>query len=166
MFFTKLTNFPGCPTTPVRGSQRAENGSRIAASVEEALASLTTEMVSLKILAYLNVAPRENNCSKFSSCVLFGSRTFFGKWLYRLFFAPCVNLVFLICVLVCQIAGVVLWRRRAQLMKRTREFRISSLFGYFGYGNAICYNEKLSALGQFRIYPCNHHKVLTAKETV
>ncbi|XP_016841786.1 phosphatidylinositol 4-phosphate 5-kinase type-1 alpha isoform X11 [Nasonia vitripennis] len=34
----------GCPTTPVRGSQRAENGSRIAASVEEALASLTTEM--------------------------------------------------------------------------------------------------------------------------
>ncbi|XP_032456487.1 phosphatidylinositol 4-phosphate 5-kinase type-1 alpha isoform X13 [Nasonia vitripennis] len=37
----------GCPTTPVRGSQRAENGSRIAASVEEALASLTTEMTHL-----------------------------------------------------------------------------------------------------------------------
>ncbi|XP_032456488.1 phosphatidylinositol 4-phosphate 5-kinase type-1 alpha isoform X14 [Nasonia vitripennis] len=38
----------GCPTTPVRGSQRAENGSRIAASVEEALASLTTEMEILQ----------------------------------------------------------------------------------------------------------------------
>ncbi|XP_035729928.1 phosphatidylinositol 4-phosphate 5-kinase type-1 alpha-like isoform X8 [Vespa mandarinia] len=34
----------GCPTTPIRGSQRSEDGGRIAATVEEALASLTTEM--------------------------------------------------------------------------------------------------------------------------
>ena len=38
--------FAGCPTTPVRGSQQTENGSGIAATVEEAIASLTTEMVS------------------------------------------------------------------------------------------------------------------------
>ncbi|XP_046144509.1 phosphatidylinositol 4-phosphate 5-kinase type-1 alpha-like isoform X10 [Osmia bicornis bicornis] len=34
----------GCPTTPIRGSQRHDDGGRIAATVEEALASLTTEM--------------------------------------------------------------------------------------------------------------------------
>ncbi|XP_076658701.1 phosphatidylinositol 4-phosphate 5-kinase 59B isoform X4 [Halictus rubicundus] len=34
----------GCPTTPIRGSQRQEDGGKIAATVEEALASLTTEM--------------------------------------------------------------------------------------------------------------------------
>ncbi|CAL7946172.1 unnamed protein product [Xylocopa violacea] len=34
----------GCPTTPIRGSQRQEDGGRVAATVEEALASLTTEM--------------------------------------------------------------------------------------------------------------------------
>ncbi|XP_015182279.1 PREDICTED: phosphatidylinositol 4-phosphate 5-kinase type-1 beta isoform X3 [Polistes dominula] len=34
----------GCPTTPIRGSHRSEDGGRIAATVEEALASLTTEM--------------------------------------------------------------------------------------------------------------------------
>ncbi|XP_067211261.1 phosphatidylinositol 4-phosphate 5-kinase type-1 alpha isoform X9 [Linepithema humile] len=34
----------GCPTTPVKGSQRQDDGGRIAATVEEALASLTTEM--------------------------------------------------------------------------------------------------------------------------
>ncbi|XP_076245921.1 phosphatidylinositol 4-phosphate 5-kinase 59B isoform X13 [Calliopsis andreniformis] len=34
----------GCPTTPIRGSQRQDDGGRIAATVEEALASLTTEM--------------------------------------------------------------------------------------------------------------------------
>lgn len=37
----------GCPTTPIRGSQRQEDGGRIAATVEEALASLTTEMTHL-----------------------------------------------------------------------------------------------------------------------
>ncbi|KAK2580656.1 hypothetical protein KPH14_007761 [Odynerus spinipes] len=37
----------GCPTTPIRGSQRSEDGGRIAATVEEALASLTTEMTHL-----------------------------------------------------------------------------------------------------------------------
>ncbi|XP_043259244.1 phosphatidylinositol 4-phosphate 5-kinase type-1 alpha isoform X11 [Colletes gigas] len=34
----------GCPTTPIRGSQRQDDGGRTAATVEEALASLTTEM--------------------------------------------------------------------------------------------------------------------------
>ncbi|XP_011632219.1 phosphatidylinositol 4-phosphate 5-kinase type-1 gamma isoform X3 [Pogonomyrmex barbatus] len=34
----------GCPTTPIKGNQRQDNGGRIAATVEEALASLTTEM--------------------------------------------------------------------------------------------------------------------------
>ncbi|XP_053993926.1 phosphatidylinositol 4-phosphate 5-kinase type-1 alpha-like isoform X12 [Hylaeus volcanicus] len=34
----------GCPTTPIRGSQRHDDGGRTAATVEEALASLTTEM--------------------------------------------------------------------------------------------------------------------------
>lgn len=34
----------GCPTTPIRGNQRQDNGGSIAATVEEALASLTTEM--------------------------------------------------------------------------------------------------------------------------
>ncbi|XP_017890771.1 phosphatidylinositol 4-phosphate 5-kinase type-1 alpha isoform X15 [Ceratina calcarata] len=34
----------GCPTTPIRGNQRHDNGGSIAATVEEALASLTTEM--------------------------------------------------------------------------------------------------------------------------
>ncbi|XP_012269986.1 phosphatidylinositol 4-phosphate 5-kinase type-1 alpha isoform X10 [Orussus abietinus] len=34
----------GCPTTPIRSGQREDEGSRIAATVEEALASLTTEM--------------------------------------------------------------------------------------------------------------------------
>ncbi|XP_060821921.1 phosphatidylinositol 4-phosphate 5-kinase type-1 alpha-like isoform X15 [Bombus pascuorum] len=34
----------GCPTTPIRGSQRHDDGGRIVATVEEALASLTTEM--------------------------------------------------------------------------------------------------------------------------
>ncbi|XP_071861714.1 phosphatidylinositol 4-phosphate 5-kinase 59B isoform X13 [Bombus fervidus] len=34
----------GCPTTPIRGNQRHDDGGRIAATVEEALASLTTEM--------------------------------------------------------------------------------------------------------------------------
>ncbi|KZC10869.1 PREDICTED: phosphatidylinositol 4-phosphate 5-kinase type-1 gamma-like [Dufourea novaeangliae] len=34
----------GCPTTPIRGSQRHDDGGKIAATVEEALASLTTEM--------------------------------------------------------------------------------------------------------------------------
>ncbi|XP_012238733.1 phosphatidylinositol 4-phosphate 5-kinase type-1 alpha isoform X11 [Bombus impatiens] len=37
----------GCPTTPIRGSQRHDDGGRIAATVEEALASLTTEMTHL-----------------------------------------------------------------------------------------------------------------------
>ncbi|XP_043503773.1 phosphatidylinositol 4-phosphate 5-kinase type-1 beta-like isoform X8 [Polistes fuscatus] len=37
----------GCPTTPIRGSHRSEDGGRIAATVEEALASLTTEMTHL-----------------------------------------------------------------------------------------------------------------------
>ncbi|KYN29519.1 hypothetical protein ALC57_01069, partial [Trachymyrmex cornetzi] len=36
----------GCPTTPIKGNQRQDDGGRIAATVEEALASLTTEMVS------------------------------------------------------------------------------------------------------------------------
>ncbi|KAK1127478.1 hypothetical protein K0M31_004014 [Melipona bicolor] len=36
----------GCPTTPIRGSQRQDDGGRIITTVEEALASLTTEMVS------------------------------------------------------------------------------------------------------------------------
>ncbi|EFN84793.1 Phosphatidylinositol-4-phosphate 5-kinase type-1 alpha [Harpegnathos saltator] len=35
----------GCPTTPIKGNQRQDDGGRIAATVEEALASLTTEMV-------------------------------------------------------------------------------------------------------------------------
>ncbi|XP_012525827.2 phosphatidylinositol 4-phosphate 5-kinase type-1 alpha isoform X12 [Monomorium pharaonis] len=34
----------GCPTTPIKGNQRQADGGRIAATVEEALASLTTEM--------------------------------------------------------------------------------------------------------------------------
>ncbi|XP_012060462.1 PREDICTED: phosphatidylinositol 4-phosphate 5-kinase type-1 alpha [Atta cephalotes] len=34
----------GCPTTPIKGNQRQDDGGRIAATVEEALASLTTEM--------------------------------------------------------------------------------------------------------------------------
>ncbi|XP_076178268.1 phosphatidylinositol 4-phosphate 5-kinase 59B isoform X14 [Ptiloglossa arizonensis] len=34
----------GCPTTPIRGSQRQDDGGRTTATVEEALASLTTEM--------------------------------------------------------------------------------------------------------------------------
>ncbi|XP_043511085.1 phosphatidylinositol 4-phosphate 5-kinase type-1 gamma isoform X8 [Frieseomelitta varia] len=34
----------GCPTTPIRGSQRQDDGGRIVTTVEEALASLTTEM--------------------------------------------------------------------------------------------------------------------------
>ncbi|XP_020286572.1 phosphatidylinositol 4-phosphate 5-kinase type-1 alpha-like isoform X4 [Pseudomyrmex gracilis] len=34
----------GCPTTPIKGAQRQDDGGRIAATVEEALASLTTEM--------------------------------------------------------------------------------------------------------------------------
>ncbi|XP_015610213.1 phosphatidylinositol 4-phosphate 5-kinase type-1 alpha isoform X10 [Cephus cinctus] len=34
----------GCPTTPIRSGKRGEDGGRIAATVEEALASLTTEM--------------------------------------------------------------------------------------------------------------------------
>ncbi|XP_076391329.1 phosphatidylinositol 4-phosphate 5-kinase 59B isoform X15 [Megachile rotundata] len=38
----------GCPTTPIRGSQRQDDGGRIAATVEEALASLTTEMEILQ----------------------------------------------------------------------------------------------------------------------
>ncbi|XP_012269979.1 phosphatidylinositol 4-phosphate 5-kinase type-1 alpha isoform X3 [Orussus abietinus] len=38
----------GCPTTPIRSGQREDEGSRIAATVEEALASLTTEMESLR----------------------------------------------------------------------------------------------------------------------
>ncbi|XP_043503772.1 phosphatidylinositol 4-phosphate 5-kinase type-1 beta-like isoform X7 [Polistes fuscatus] len=38
----------GCPTTPIRGSHRSEDGGRIAATVEEALASLTTEMEILQ----------------------------------------------------------------------------------------------------------------------
>ncbi|XP_076669572.1 phosphatidylinositol 4-phosphate 5-kinase 59B isoform X11 [Andrena cerasifolii] len=37
----------GCPTTPIRGSQRQDDGGRVAATVEEALASLTTEMSCL-----------------------------------------------------------------------------------------------------------------------
>lgn len=38
-------NFTGFPTTPERRNQQTENGNRT--SVEEALASLTSEMVSL-----------------------------------------------------------------------------------------------------------------------
>ncbi|XP_017761169.1 PREDICTED: mucin-5AC-like isoform X2 [Eufriesea mexicana] len=38
----------GCPTTPIRGSHRQDDGGRIAATVEEALASLTTEMEILQ----------------------------------------------------------------------------------------------------------------------
>ncbi|KAG7201623.1 hypothetical protein KM043_004362 [Ampulex compressa] len=38
----------GCPTTPIRGSHRQDDGGRIAATVEEALASLTTEMRQTK----------------------------------------------------------------------------------------------------------------------
>ncbi|KAM0725785.1 Phosphatidylinositol 4-phosphate 5-kinase type-1 sktl [Formica fusca] len=34
----------GCPTTPIKGNQRQDDSGRIAATVEEALASLTTEM--------------------------------------------------------------------------------------------------------------------------
>ncbi|KAG5327298.1 PI51A kinase, partial [Pseudoatta argentina] len=34
----------GCPTTPIKGNQRQDDGGRTAATVEEALASLTTEM--------------------------------------------------------------------------------------------------------------------------
>ncbi|XP_034946770.1 phosphatidylinositol 4-phosphate 5-kinase type-1 alpha isoform X2 [Chelonus insularis] len=37
----------GCPTTPTKGSDKKENSNRIAATVEEALASLTTEMTHL-----------------------------------------------------------------------------------------------------------------------
>ncbi|KYN31003.1 Phosphatidylinositol-4-phosphate 5-kinase type-1 alpha [Trachymyrmex septentrionalis] len=37
----------GCPTTPIKGNQRQDDGGRIAATVEEALASLTTEMTHL-----------------------------------------------------------------------------------------------------------------------
>ncbi|XP_020286577.1 phosphatidylinositol 4-phosphate 5-kinase type-1 alpha-like isoform X8 [Pseudomyrmex gracilis] len=37
----------GCPTTPIKGAQRQDDGGRIAATVEEALASLTTEMTHL-----------------------------------------------------------------------------------------------------------------------
>ncbi|XP_043283770.1 phosphatidylinositol 4-phosphate 5-kinase type-1 alpha-like isoform X16 [Venturia canescens] len=36
----------GCPSTPIRGNERNEGGGKIAATVEEALASLTTEMIS------------------------------------------------------------------------------------------------------------------------
>uniref|UniRef100_A0A0C9RPZ2 Pip5k1a_1 protein n=1 Tax=Fopius arisanus TaxID=64838 RepID=A0A0C9RPZ2_9HYME len=36
----------GCPTTPTKGNHRNDVGGRVAATVEEALASLTTEMVS------------------------------------------------------------------------------------------------------------------------
>lgn len=36
----------GCPSTPVRGWKKTEDGGRLVATVEEALASLTTEMVS------------------------------------------------------------------------------------------------------------------------
>ncbi|XP_033209414.1 phosphatidylinositol 4-phosphate 5-kinase type-1 alpha-like isoform X8 [Belonocnema kinseyi] len=40
----------GCPTTPIRGSQRSGNNSgRVTATMEEALASLTTEMSSVDI---------------------------------------------------------------------------------------------------------------------
>ncbi|KAH0955692.1 hypothetical protein HN011_001945 [Eciton burchellii] len=35
----------GCPTTPIKGSQRQDDGGRMAVTVEEALASLTTEML-------------------------------------------------------------------------------------------------------------------------
>lgn len=35
----------GCPTTPIKNNQHSDCG-KIAATVEEALASLTTEMVS------------------------------------------------------------------------------------------------------------------------
>ncbi|XP_072753042.1 phosphatidylinositol 4-phosphate 5-kinase type-1 sktl isoform X3 [Anoplolepis gracilipes] len=38
----------GCPTTPIKGNQRQDDGGRIAATVEEALASLTTEMEILQ----------------------------------------------------------------------------------------------------------------------
>ncbi|XP_020286575.1 phosphatidylinositol 4-phosphate 5-kinase type-1 alpha-like isoform X7 [Pseudomyrmex gracilis] len=38
----------GCPTTPIKGAQRQDDGGRIAATVEEALASLTTEMEILQ----------------------------------------------------------------------------------------------------------------------
>ncbi|XP_034946774.1 phosphatidylinositol 4-phosphate 5-kinase type-1 alpha isoform X6 [Chelonus insularis] len=38
----------GCPTTPTKGSDKKENSNRIAATVEEALASLTTEMEILQ----------------------------------------------------------------------------------------------------------------------
>ncbi|KAK1127477.1 hypothetical protein K0M31_004014 [Melipona bicolor] len=38
----------GCPTTPIRGSQRQDDGGRIITTVEEALASLTTEMEILQ----------------------------------------------------------------------------------------------------------------------
>ncbi|KAK9296066.1 hypothetical protein QLX08_009805 [Tetragonisca angustula] len=38
----------GCPTTPIRGSQRQDDGGRIVTTVEEALASLTTEMEILQ----------------------------------------------------------------------------------------------------------------------
>ncbi|XP_014468179.1 PREDICTED: phosphatidylinositol 4-phosphate 5-kinase type-1 alpha-like isoform X10 [Dinoponera quadriceps] len=37
----------GCPTTPIKGNQRQDDGGRIAATVEEALASLTTEMADV-----------------------------------------------------------------------------------------------------------------------
>lgn len=39
----------GCPTTPIKGG----DSGRIAASVEEALASLTSEMVSSNLLLTL-----------------------------------------------------------------------------------------------------------------
>uniref|UniRef100_A0A0C9R2W5 Uncharacterized protein n=1 Tax=Fopius arisanus TaxID=64838 RepID=A0A0C9R2W5_9HYME len=37
----------GCPTTPTKGNHRNDVGGRVAATVEEALASLTTEMTHL-----------------------------------------------------------------------------------------------------------------------
>ncbi|TGZ53590.1 hypothetical protein DBV15_05156 [Temnothorax longispinosus] len=44
----------GCPTTPIKGNQRQDDGGRIAATVEEALASLTTEMIRLEIAKEAN----------------------------------------------------------------------------------------------------------------
>ncbi|XP_026674652.1 phosphatidylinositol 4-phosphate 5-kinase type-1 alpha isoform X16 [Ceratina calcarata] len=46
----------GCPTTPIRGNQRHDNGGSIAATVEEALASLTTEM-------FQNNYKKRKNCT-------------------------------------------------------------------------------------------------------
>lgn len=54
----------GCPTTPTKGHIQNDIGGRVAATVEEALASLTTEMVSLFLnIIILNIIYKNFKCS-------------------------------------------------------------------------------------------------------